>query len=54
MAAPKEIKAGDHVLILTSDGWVRDKVEFVWRDKHGVYAVRCGGKRYDAASFKKR
>lgn len=54
MGAARRIRKGDTILVATESGWTTAKVDVVYEDKHGVYAVVCGGKRYDVASFKKR
>lgn len=54
MGQAREIKEGDSILVATESGWTTAKVDVVYRDRHGVYAVVCGGKRYDVSSFKRK
>lgn len=52
--AAHEIKEGDSVLIMTSDGWKIGVAQVVYRDKHGPIGVVVGGKRYNVGDFKRR
>jgi hypothetical protein len=52
--AAREIKEGDTVLIMTSDGWKTGVAQVVYRDKHGPIGVVVDGKRYSVGDFKKR